>query len=246
MSLQRLAGVAGAQIEAVFFDLVGTLIRSRTSIGEQYAGYARRFGAAGADPERLGLAFTAAMRRAPAMAFPNRSLEETAAAERRWWRELVRGVVADAGLGKTLHGERFDRFFEELYDHFTTGEAWETYPDAIPALEHLQVRGLGVGLITNYDTRVYPVLDAVGLAPLLDSITIPALVGAAKPNRAIFRFALETAEVDASQSVYVGDEVGDDYAGAEAAGMSAVLIDREGRYAASGCRRIRSLMDLHV
>lgn len=231
-------------IQAVFFDLVGTLIRSRTSIGEQYADWARRFGAKRADPDRLGASFREAMRRAPAMAFPGRSLEDIATAEQGWWRQLVRGVIADAGVEGITEGDTFDRFFSALYHHFTTADAWEPYPDAAPALQRLQLRGIHVGLISNYDTRIFPVLDAVGLAPLLDSVTIPALVGAAKPEPAIFARALEPHAIAAARAVYVGDEVDDDYEGAEAAGMTAILIDRKRKHEGTGMRRVGSLLEL--
>lgn len=242
MSLLEVTGLQ--PIDVVFFDLVGTLIHARTSIGEQYAACARRFGATAAEPALLGRAFTQAMRQAPAMAFPGRSYAETAEAERGWWRQLVSAVVKETGLDSVLAGARFDRFFADLYDHFTTADAWAPFPDARPALEWLAVHGVRVGLITNYDTRVYPVLEAVGLAPLLDSVTIPALAGAAKPNAAIFQVALEAQQAEAGRALYVGDEPGDDYMGAQAAGLMPVLIDRDGRYAAGGYRRIVSLMDL--
>lgn len=231
-------------IDGVFFDLVGTLIRSRGSIGEQYASFARRFGASDADPARVGRAFREAMRQAPPMAFPGRSVEETAAAERAWWRELVAEVVGQARLGEALNGQVFERFFASLYDHFTTAEAWEPYPDAVPALQRLRFGGLTVGLITNYDTRVYPVLDAVGLAPLLDSVSIPALVGAAKPEPAIFLRALDAHALEPQRAMFIGDELADDYAGAEAVGMLAVLLDREDRHLAEGLRRISDLGQL--
>jgi putative hydrolase of the HAD superfamily len=230
---------------AFFFDLVGTLIRAAQPIGEQYAGWARRHGAVEADPERMGAAFRAAMRRAPAMAFPGLAgLDEIARAERRWWAELVRSVLAECGLAERLKGERFDAFFADLYDHFTTANAWVAYEDVRPALERLKGEGLVVGLITNYDTRVYPVLDALALSTLLDSVTIPALAGSAKPHRGIFDHALATHGLRASQATYVGDEIDDDYRGAEGAGMAAVLVDREGTNGGRGLRTIRSLSEL--
>jgi putative hydrolase of the HAD superfamily len=229
---------------AVFFDLVGTLIRPRARIGEQYALFARRFGASDADPDRLGLAFSQAMRQAPELVFPGLSLEQTADSERGWWHQLVGAVVAGAALDDVLQGERFERFFAELYDHFTTAAAWEPYEDVVPALERLHARGASIGLITNYDTRVYRVLDAVGLAPFLDTVTIPALARAAKPDPAIFLHALQALQVDPRDAVHVGDEFEDDYVGAENAGMTAVLIDRHASSNGKGLRRIRSLGEL--
>lgn len=236
--------VGGRPLRAIFFDLVGTLIRSRASIGEQYADVAHRVGARSADPARLGAAFGRAMSEAPPMAFAEGSLEETAAAERDWWKDLVRRVVANADLDGVLAGPVFDRFFAELYDRFATGEAWETYPEVLPRLADLRSAGLAIGLITNYDTRVYSVLDAVGLAPLLDSVTIPALAGAAKPDPVIFARALEALQVAPGEAAFVGDEPADDYAGATAAGMLAILLDRHGEHARTGVRRIGSLNEL--
>ena len=229
----------------VFFDLVGTLIRGTRPIGRQYAEQARRFGAAEADPDRLGVAFRAAMSAAPPMVFPGRSLEETAGLERGWWADVVGEVVRRSGLEDVLRGDTFDRFFDSLFEHFTTADAWELFPDVRPALEGLRAAGTTLGLITNYDTRVYRVLDALGLAPLLSTVVIPADVGAAKPARAIFQHALERVGAAPSQALHVGDELDDDYRGAESVGMRAVLIDRDGKCRAmDGVKRIESLAEL--
>jgi putative hydrolase of the HAD superfamily len=230
---------------AVFFDLVGTLIRAARPIGDQYADWARRHGATSADPSGMGEAFGRAMRSAPPMAFPDLiGLNVVAEAEREWWRHLVQDVVGQCGLDTALGGDRFESFFADLYGHFTTSDAWVPYADARPALEQLRRGGATVGLITNYDTRVYAVLDALGLSGLLDSVTIPALAGAAKPDRAIFEHALRRHGLDAARTVYVGDDVDDDYLGAEAAGMKAILVDREGRNQRKGVRTVRTLADL--
>ena len=146
----------------VFFDLVGTLVRGTKPIGQQYADWLRRFGVE-PDPVRLDAAFHQAMAAAPPMAFPGRSFGEAAALERKWWNGLVRDVVTRAGMTDALSGGTFERFFAALYDHFTTAAAWELYPDVLPALARLRARGSVLGLITNYDTRVFRVLDALDL-----------------------------------------------------------------------------------
>jgi putative hydrolase of the HAD superfamily len=193
----------------------------------------------------MGDAFRRAMRDAPPMAFPAvEGMGAIAAAERAWWRDLVRNVVGQCDLGAALAGERFDAFFADLYGHFTTSNAWVPYSDALPVLRRLKDRGLIVGLITNYDTRVYAVLDALGLSAFLHSVTIPALAGAAKPDPAIFEHALRLHELDARSAVYVGDEVRDDYEGAEGVGMTGVLVDREGTLEGKRLRTIRTLAEI--
>lgn len=227
---------------AIFFDLVGTLIRASKPIGVQYADQARRFGAI-ADASRLESAFRQAMSAAPPMAFPGRSSGEAARLERQWWRALVGEVVNRAGVA--IAPDTFDSFFSSLYDHFTTARAWELYPDVLPALTRLHESGIPLGLITNYDTRVFPVLDALGLSPLLSTVVIPAHVGAAKPDRAIFLHALGRLAAEPALALHVGDDVDDDYRGAEAAGMQAVLVDRDGNWRSqTGVHRIESLAQL--
>lgn len=228
----------------LYFDLVGTLIRGAKPIGQQYAEHAERFGAR-PDAARLDTAFHHAMAAAPPMVFPGRSFDETAGLERLWWRSVVGEIVAQAGLSGPLAGETFERFFSSLYTHFTTAAAWELYPDVLPTLGRLRRGGVSLGLITNYDSRVFGVLDALGLTSMLSAVVVPAHVGAAKPDRAIFARALERLGVAPGDALHVGDEVNDDYRGAEAAGMRAVLLDRSGRFRGEqGLRRIESLAEL--
>jgi putative hydrolase of the HAD superfamily len=231
-------------ITFVFFDLVGTLIKPRQPVGEQYARLASRYGA-DVDARAMEAAFHRAMRTTAGSTPSRDSLESTAAAERRWWEALVRAVVTSCGAAELVRPGVFEDYFGDLYEHFTTADAWEPYEDALPVLDALATKGITTGLITNYDTRVYRVLDAVGLASRLDSVTIPANAGASKPDRRIFDHALDGAGIAPADALHVGDSLGDDYHGATAAGMSAVLLDRDGRYGGTeGLRRIGGLGEL--
>jgi putative hydrolase of the HAD superfamily len=57
-------------------------------------------------------------------------------------------------------------------------------------------------------------------------------VGVRKPGAGFFREAGRVANCDVSQVLFVGDDYGNDYEGATAAGMPAVLLDPYGRYPA--------------
>lgn len=228
----------------VFFDLVGTLIRPRRPIGVQYSEVAKRYGAE-LDARTVEAAFHQAMRTTAGSTPGAGSLELTQAAERQWWAELVKDVVASCGPGVLQRPDVFEDYFAELYEHFTTANAWRLYDDSIAALDALAARGIATGLITNYDTRVHRVLDALDLASRLDTVTIPATAGVSKPDPRIFLHALGSAGVSAAEAVHVGDSLGDDYHGSLAAGMSALLLDRDGRHAgAAGVSRIETLTDL--
>lgn len=246
-----------------FFDLVGTLIHGRAGIGEQYAAHARALGVA-ADASALDAAFRSAMKTAPKMEFPGRPFDEVAALERDGWRKMVEAIAVEAGLRESLPGGLFDEYFDRLYNHFTTVDAWLLYPDVVPTLKALRREGYGLGLITNFDTRVYLVLEALGLSELLDSVTIPAHAGAAKPSRAVFDAALNANDLvldrwnDESLSdsatnarrskapavFHIGDSLTDDYYGAINAGLAPILLDRHGRHLNDDLRRIESLDEL--
>jgi putative hydrolase of the HAD superfamily len=213
-------------VDTVFFDLVGTLIQARRSIGTQYAEIAGHFGIE-ADAPALDRVFRAVLGRSPTFALPNPAEADVVGSEKRTWRAIVETVFLEAGCGMALRSASFDEYFEALFDHFATRDAWILYPDVIPSLGALRRGGRRIGLISNFDSRVFPLLDSLGLAPAFASVTIPGLAGAAKPDPAIFRHALAAHAIAPAEAVYVGDSVAEDILPARAAGMAAVLIDRE-------------------
>jgi putative hydrolase of the HAD superfamily len=113
------------------------------------------------------------------------------------------------------------------------------FNDAAPALAQLRARGLRLVCASNWDYALPEVLERVGLLELLDGVVTSAAVGARKPDPEIFREALRVAGCSASEALHVGDSSEEDIAGAEAAGIRALLLDRTG----SGAD-LRSLADL--
>jgi len=102
------------------------------------------------------------------------------------------------------------------------------YPDAAPALRALRKRGLPVVVVSNWDCSLETVLERCGLSELIDGAVSSAEAGARKPDPAIFGPALELAGVEASEALHVGDTLEEDVAGARAAGIRVLLIDRDG------------------
>jgi HAD superfamily hydrolase (TIGR01509 family) len=100
--------------------------------------------------------------------------------------------------------------------------------DARPALTRLRARGLALVCVSNWDYALPQVLDAAGLGNLLDGVVTSAAVGARKPDPAIFRAALDLAGCEPAEALHVGDTPEEDLAGAESAGIPALLIDRHG------------------
>jgi putative hydrolase of the HAD superfamily len=118
------------------------------------------------------------------------------------------------------------------------------YPEVPAALARLRASGARLAVVSNWDVSLHDVLERTGLRPLVDAVVISAELGAAKPDPAIFRAALDRLGAAAGDAVHVGDSVEHDVAGALAAGIEAVLVARDGAEVPAGVRAIASLDEL--
>jgi putative hydrolase of the HAD superfamily len=103
---------------------------------------------------------------------------------------------------------------------------FRAFPDAEPALGKLRDRGLRLICVSNWDRSLPEVLGDVGLAGSLDDVVASATAGARKPDPAIFELALARVGCGPAEALAVGDTPEEDLAGAAAAGIRGLLIDR--------------------
>jgi HAD superfamily hydrolase (TIGR01509 family) len=113
-------------------------------------------------------------------------------------------------------------------DELVEAIRFSAYPDVIPVLGALRDRGLRLITVSNWDCSLPRVLERCGLGGMLDGTVTSAETGAPKPDPAIFAAALKLAGCDASEALHVGDTAEEDVAGASAAGIRSLLIDRDG------------------
>ena len=200
---------------AVFFDAVGTLLFPEPSAPQIYADLARRNGL-GLTDEVIWARFVAAYRVEEAA---DRAAGWVTSEEREYerWHRIVTA---------TLHGVPDpDACFLELFDHFSKPAAWRLHPEAGPVLAELRNRGLVLGLGTNYDARVWPVVEGFpALAPIRDRMIVSAAVGFRKPAPGFFKELLKSAGCAPAAVLFVGDDIENDYKGATAAGLNTVLL----------------------
>jgi putative hydrolase of the HAD superfamily len=208
-----------AATRAVFFDAVGTVLHPVPGAPGVYAEAAARFGLP-ADPAAILARFRDAYLRQER--FDERAGWATSEA-----REIERW---QAIVAETLPGTP-PECFEMLYRHFARPDAWQTPPGAAQVFERLYERGLLLGLASNYDSRLESVLAGhPELARLRGHVLISSRVGARKPGSGFFRAVIESADCRPEEITLVGDDLGNDYEGATAAGLSAILLDPRGRH----------------
>ena len=230
--------------QVIFFDAAQTLFHINGSVAEIYLQYAVRHGFRQTPTSLVAItqAFSRAFKDASPPVF---ALTEPAAlkqSERLWWFDIVHNVFYRVGMF-----EGFDEFFEEVFQVFEDPKTWKLYPETEAVLRQLKAEGLELGIISNFDSRLFPVLRGLGIEQFFDTITISSLSQAAKPAPKIFQLALEKHAIDPEEAVHVGDSLKEDVEGAAKAGLTSVLIDRELRVTEGlppGALRIASLAEL--
>ena len=210
--------------KVIFLDAAGTLFDVRGSVGEVYQKLANSFGVT-VDSEQLDAAFSESFASANPMAFPGIEVAKIPQLEFEWWLAVSANAFQIAGVFNQFSD--FSNFFAELYAHFATAEPWFVYPDVFPALNRWRQQGIELAVVSNFDSRLYPVLTALNLAEYFTSVTISTEVGAAKPQSKIFTAALEKHNCLAENVLHIGDSFKADYCGARSAGLKAIWLNRQ-------------------
>jgi putative hydrolase of the HAD superfamily len=206
-------------LRVVTFDAAGTLIRLLHSPGRTYAEIARLFGYQ-LDPDRIQDSFRISWK---TFAPPPESAHPRPDDDREWWRELVARTIEAAGYRIAP----FDQYFAAVYQEFARPGVWELFPDVPPILSELSRQGIRLGVISNFDRRLYDILESLGVRDAFEQVIISSEIGVRKPTARIFQAAAHRFKVELSEILHVGDERDSDFAGAEAAGLQAVLVDHE-------------------
>jgi putative hydrolase of the HAD superfamily len=127
-------------------------------------------------------------------------------------------------------GPLSDEAFGRLAQHFRDPAVWAVYPDVIPALDALAARGMPLAVVSNWDSYLPRLLELRGLSRYFQTVSVSALEETGKPDAEIFRRTCARMAVGAADALHVGDSLRDDFEGARAAGLQAVLLDRKDQH----------------
>lgn len=204
------------EVQAVTFDIGGTLIEPWPSVGHVYAEVAARHGFKNISPKLLNARFRKAW-----------SAGQPFEHSRTAWEKLVDEVF----LGICEPPSR--TFFPGLYDRFSEPDAWRILDDVAPVLGTLASRGIKLGVISNWDERLRGLLRVLELDRFFQAFAISCEIGVPKPSRVIFEKAAAELGLPAHAILHVGDSLEMDIAGARAAGFHALQINRSATDAAA-------------
>jgi putative hydrolase of the HAD superfamily len=164
--------------------------------------------------------------------------------EREYWLRFTASTLRKA-LGAEPTKELANDMLNGLREAFRSASVWQVYSDVVPALRALRKAGVSMGVVSNWDSNLPRLLDKLHLTEYFDACAVSHLEGIEKPDPELFRCALRSLGAPSENSLHVGDLPELDLAGANAAGVDCVLVDRKGRLDATH-RPLSSLEKLPV
>jgi putative hydrolase of the HAD superfamily len=197
-------------LEAVLFDWGDTLARWAWDADLLAAGHAAGLGALGREPtpgftERFVAAYLPGLDAPGSLESPDYS-------------GAMARLLAEFGIA--VNDEELQRFLAA--EHAIWLPAHQLASTTHAVLETLRDRGLKLGIVSNaFDppALLHGDLVDLGIAERVDVAVFSSEVGLRKPHPAIFEQALQGLGVGAEQTLFVGDSLATDIAGAAALGM---------------------------
>jgi len=233
------APMARLRYPFVLFDAGDTLIAPRESFGAVYARVLATLGTRlhAADLEH-------GLRRC--WADTNEAIEPGvdryaahAGGESGYWLQFVRGALAHTPQAP-LDPELAISAVEPLREAFRDPDSWRVFDDVVPVLTALREAGARMAIVSNWDSGLPALLERLGLAAWFDAVVVSHLEGMEKPRPELFLRAVSRLNGTPGEALHVGDVPELDEAGAAAAGIASVLVDRHQRLPVSR----RALVDL--
>ena len=103
------------------------------------------------------------------------------------------------------------------------------FPQAHETLSYLKDK-YSLHLISNgFKESTEMKINKTGLSEYFATIVISEVVGHNKPDKAIFEYALNTAQAGVSESLMIGDSIEADIRGAQDFGMKAIYFNPAGK-----------------
>ena len=126
------------------------------------------------------------------------------------------------------HDDTLVQFAAKAHLHFAS-DSYQPFPDVARLMSAVRQARVPIALVTNgaADTQRNKI-EAMGIADLFSAFSISGETGVAKPDKRAFTFVLKALGVSGKHVWHVGDSLATDVAGANAAGLTSVWLNRDG------------------
>ena len=228
-------------IQAIFFDLDGTLRHNIPSGGDVFANYASQLGLRISPEDHLR-----AMRwehyywansidlKADREIYPEENHE--------FWQNYCRRQLIALGASNGQVEELAPKVSQYMDDSYRPQSI--VPDDVLQMLPQLQQAGYFMAVISNREKPYQQEIEMLGIASYFVFSMAGGEVNAWKPEPEIFFHACKRMNVTPSQAMYIGDNYFADVVGARRAGLQPVLYDPRGIFPDAGCPVLSSFDQL--
>lgn len=209
------------RIRAVVFDCYSTLIDIKTNeqkdeVFHYLSLYLQYYGAK-MDARKLGLALDLGKKQCLQSAkerYPEIDLET-----------VFRNILEKEGLANPFLAESCCKLFRAL-----SRERFQLFPDSLPVLEEMKKSGYPIAVVSDAQ-KVFCLEEGemLGLTPFFSHVIMSTHLGFRKPDPRLFTIACTLLDIPPAETVYIGNDPETDVKGAQAIGMQAILLDRDGK-----------------
>jgi putative hydrolase of the HAD superfamily len=209
------------KIKGMLFDLGGTLFSytGRRGMGRALAETVESIGL-DAEPREIGLAWQRASESV---------MREYSQRNYYLHRDLFLDTLKSfaSAFEMTISEPIADAFHARQRDAVVANLAIR--PDCLETLRALKARGMYLAIVSNIDDDYLdPLVEKHALDEVLDHWTSSEEARSCKPDVAIYQYALKKAGLSAAETLFVGDSLQHDIAGASASGLRSARIIEEG------------------
>jgi len=209
------------RIRAVVFDCYSTLIDIKTNeqkdeVFHYLSLYLQYYGAK-MDARKLGLALDLGKKQCFQSAkerYPEIDLEI-----------VFRNILEKEGLVNPFLATSCCKLFRVL-----SRERFQLFPDSLPVLEEMKKSGYPIAVVSDAQ-KVFCLEEGemLGLTPFFSHVIMSTHLGFRKPDPRLFTIACTLLDIPPAETVYIGNDPETDVKGAQAIGMQAILLDRDGK-----------------
>lgn len=228
-------------LDAILFDLDGTLRESRPTFNQALISYASELGI----PENTQNRKRAHRwlyyywARSPELMNDINSFETF---DEEFWINHARLYLLAYGCTD----DQATQLAPDLSSHMIGGYDPEDWlAEGVPAiLQNLNTSGFRLAVISNRTNPFDEQLETLGIGDYFEITLAAGVIDAWKPDPEIFHHALALMNLEPAQAIYVGDNYFADVIGAQKAGIQSVLVDPEGLFPEANCQVITRLTEL--
>ncbi len=228
-------------IQAILFDLDGTLRHNRPNANDALFDFAIQLGVDDQPEMRLEAARWAHYYWAQSSQliedkglFPDDDL---------FWENYCQRTLIAYGCMPEYARELAPKLFCYMRDEYKPMD-WVP-PDVPKTLGKLQNAGFRLAMLSNRSQPYGEELETLGLAGYFEFALAAGEVDVWKPDPWVFRYALNQLGTQPGETLYIGDNYYADVIGARRAGLHPILVDPNGVFPKAECTVIQNVSDLY-